>query len=264
MSNAARFSLKSISFLKTAGRQKSKNWLEKHQAEYDKLVLAPLRNLARHLKAEIGGLAPDYNFPQKGIGRLKRTASSVARSGGGPYRDWLTYSAARPRVSRFEHNPNLFFMINTEDEQDPILVAGGLYMPSSRQTRALRESLANDGSAFEQLFASKSFSRRFPGGFSDEKISSRLTRGYDPAHPRMNWLRLQAFFVWRPYSRREFYSADFPRIVADDWRQILRLNRLLELALNGTRIERPSEVSGSKLLDRLDEISAVRRPPDFQ
>jgi uncharacterized protein (TIGR02453 family) len=264
MKNEPRFSPKSIDFLKKAGRQKRKDWLEKHEVEFKKWIQDPLQNLARHLKAELGPLAPDYHFPQKGIGRMKRSAQSVATRGGGLYKDWLAYSASRPRTSRFEHNPNLFFLINTEDPKDTVLVAGGLYMPSSRQTRTLRETLAQDASAFEELFASKAFARCFPDGFSDERISSRPTRGYDPEHPRMHWLRLQAFFVWHPYSRREFSSAEFPQLVARDLKQVLRLNRLLEQALDGRlRLGDPKQKSPGHLLERLEGLDRFEHKSDF-
>lgn len=228
-----KFSRDSIRFLVKAGKQKKEGWLEKNQSFYEKLLLHPLQNLAQHLKAEIGPLAPDYHFPQKGIGRIKRSANSVIEHDGVRYKDWLTYSIARPRTSRFEHNPNIFFLINPDDAKDPVLLAGGLYMPSSRQLRMLREQMANDASEFAKLFKNKDFAASFKGGFSDEKISSRYPAGYDRNHPRIDWIRLQAFFVWKPYTMREFSSPKFAELVAKDAKQILRLNRLMEKTLKG-------------------------------
>ncbi len=266
MKKAPAFSKQTIDFLIKAGRQKSPTWLERNRPEFEQVVLEPLKNLAQVLKTELSPLARDYRFPQKGIGRLKRPAHRIAEHGGSAYKNWMTYSASTPRTSRFEHNPNLFFMIDTTDPKDTVLVAGGLYMPSSKQTRALREAIATNATAFDRLFASKEFARCFPGGFSDERISSRPTRGFDPAHPRMSWLRLQAFFVWRPYTRREFASRDFPKLVARDFKQILRLNALLDQVVRGyspkSAVLKPKEQS-SELLARLSDIEAPRRPMDF-
>jgi uncharacterized protein (TIGR02453 family) len=264
-SNAPRFSTQTIAFLKKASRQKNPNWLDRNREEYETVLLNPLNHLAQILSSELALLAPDYHFPKKGLGRIKRPANRVAERGGGLYKDWMTYSAARPRTSRFEHNPNLFFLINSDDDKDPVLVAGGLYMPSSKQTRALRETIANDATAFDQLFKTKEFSKRFPEGFSTERTSSRPPRGFDVNHPRMNWLKLQAFFVWRPYTKKEFASKDFASIVAQDWKQILKLNRLLEKALQGQlRSEPPSKKrASSSLLDKLEEIGPIKRQMDF-
>jgi uncharacterized protein (TIGR02453 family) len=264
-----KFTKDTLPFIRKAARQKHPEWLDRNRAEYEKTLQLPLQNLARHLKAELGPLANGYNFPQKGLARLKRSADR-AREYGTLYKDWVSYSAARPRKSRFDHNPNLFFMINPDDEDgDSVLVAGGLYMPSSRQMRQLRETIARDATAFERLFADKAFAACFPGGFSDERKSSRPPRGFDPNHPKLEWLKLQGFFVWRPYKQREFISKDFNRLVARDFAQILRLNQLLEQALENrlpaapvpmTRT-RPSSL-GSRLAE-LDGLEAPRRKMDF-
>ena len=259
------FSVKTLEFLKKASRQKREDWLEKQRDEYESAVLNPLQYLARQLKSELNRLVPDYNFPQKSIGRLKRPAHRAAEYGS-LYKNWVSYSAARPRTSRFEHNPNLFFLINTEDPKDPVLLAGGLYMPSSRQLRKLRETIAEDATAFERLFATKEFSRSFADGFSDEKTATRPPRGFDPDHPKMKWLKLQAFFVWKPYTRREFASRDFFDLVTRDCRQILRLNALLDKALDGRLpVEAPKVKvpKSSDLLARLENIKHVERKMDF-
>src|SRR5262249_48860742 len=120
-----RFSIRTIRFLKQAGRQKKETWLEKNRAEYEETLVQPIKHLAETLKKELAASAPHYHFPIKGIPRIKRTARSIDERGGGIYKDWVTYSAARPRESRFEHNPNLFFLINSEDAKDPVLIAGG-------------------------------------------------------------------------------------------------------------------------------------------
>ena len=253
MTKASRFSNQTLKFLRKASRQKRQEWLDKNREEYEHVLLAPLKNLAQTLKTELAPIAPGYHFPQKGIGRLRRPAHRVSE-GRGLYKDWMAYSASVPSESRFDHNPNLFFLINPEDSDDPVLVAGGLYMASSRQVRAIREAISQDASAFDRLFKSKDFAKCFKDGFSDERISSRIPKGFDPAHPRMNWIRLQAFYVWRPYKKREFYSPDFPAIVARDWKQILRLNELLDKALQGRLPKAPLKAKPPEFLDKLSEM----------
>ncbi|MGZ3688124.1 MAG: DUF2461 family protein, partial [Bdellovibrionota bacterium] len=113
------------------------------------------------------------------------------------------------------------------------------------------------------LFASKEFARSFPGGFSDEKSATRPPRGFDPDHPKMKWLKLQAFFVWKPYSKKEFTSAKFPELLARDCRQIVRLNELLDKAISGRWVtsREPAEPKG--LATRLGDIQAPAREMDF-
>lgn len=258
-----KFSEQTLKFILKASRQKNPNWLDRNRTDYDSFVLDPLKYLSNRLKGELAVLAPGYHFPQKGIGRIKRSANRVDESGS-LYKNWISYSAARPPESRFEHNPSLFFMINPEDDEgDQVLVAGGLYMPSSRQVRLLRQAVAQDASAFQRLFASKSFASSFKQGFSNERISSRVPRGFDPAHPRMDWLRLQAFFVWRSYSKRDFFNQKFADKVVQDWKQALRLNELLDKALSGQLTKAAPRKKAGSLISSLKEMDIISRKLDF-
>jgi uncharacterized protein (TIGR02453 family) len=259
-----RFSPKTLLFLNKARRQKRPDWLVKSRPEYEELIINPLQHLASHLKRELAPVASGYHFPQKGIGRMKRAAHR-AKEYGSLYKSYVSYTASRPAESRFERNPSLFFLINPEDKDDSVLIAGGLYMPSSRQVRAIREAIAENASAFDRLFASKDFARSFPEGFSDERISSRVPRGFDAGHARISWIQLQAFFVWRSYKKREFASPGFAEIVARDCRQILRLNELLDAAIQGRlpKASVPLKKKSTTSTDHLAEIEAPQREMDF-
>ena len=259
-----RFSAQTVPFLVKAGKQKKSNWLDQHQGEFETVLRKPLIHLAQHLSNALRPLAPHYHFPLKGIGRLKRPAHRVAERGGSLYKNWMSYSASKPSESRFEHNPSLFFLINSEDPKDSILVAGGLYMASSRQVRAIREAIAKDAKVFDELFKSKAFARSFPDGFSDEKTAKRPPRGFDPNHSRMNWLKLQAFFVWRSYSRKEFTSVEFPKLVERDLKQALRLNEILEAIIKG---QHPTLTLKSKssqsVLNQIEGLGSFEIKSDF-
>ncbi len=258
------FTKQTVAWIQKASRQTSPTWLERNRAEVERNLLHPYIHLASELKSQVGPIAHGYHFPQKGIGRLKRP--------GGGYKGWLGYSASHPSPTRFENNPSLFFLIQADDDDgDNILVAGGLYMPSSRQTRALRLALARDTSAYEKLFRSPKFKARFGHGFCREKVSSRIPRGFDPSHPKIEWIKLQAFFVWRSYSMREYTRPDFPKLVSEDWMQILKLNRLIEKSVGFSTWSGKStpaqagniSETGRELEATLSELEAPRRDMDF-
>jgi uncharacterized protein (TIGR02453 family) len=230
----AQFSVETLAFIKKAGRQKNPDWLENNREDYERLVRDPLQAFAARLSKELKPVATGYHFPLKGIGRMKRSVNRAAERGGSLFKDWISYTATRPSASRFESNPSIFFMINPDDgEGDEVLLAGGLYMPSSPQMRAIRESVAANASPFEQLFKSKDFRACFPDGFSEERKSSRVPRGFDANHPYLHWIQLQGFFVWKSYRTKKYSSSKFSELVARDARQILRLNALLDLAIAG-------------------------------
>ena len=259
-----RFSEKTLDFISKASRQKSVTWLDKNRDQYEEVLVKPLQSMASFLATKLAPDAKAYHFPLKGIGRIKRPSNRVDESRG-LYKDWISYSVTRPAKSRFESNPNLYFMIHPDDEDgDQVLVAGGLYMPSSVQLRAIREAIAADATPFETLFASKAFKTAFKDGFSKDKTSTRVPRGFDPNHPKLDWIKLQAFFVWKPYPKRLFVSPKFNEQVAADWKQILRLNELLDVAIRkaGSTSSVKPKVPGS--VSGLDQVEIIeQRKYDF-
>lgn len=224
-----RFSKKSLDFLAKAGKQKSENWLERNQSEYEKLLKTPFISLAEKLKRELRPLAPDYHFPTKGLGRIKRPAFKVA-GGQDLYKDWVSLIATRPSKSRFESHPHLFFgLFPNEDHQ--VLVAAGLWQPTSRQTRLIREAIAKDASPFSELFEDKTFNKRFKNGFCMDKVSTRTPRGFSETHEDIAWIKLKNFVVLKKISIRDFSSTKFGENIVADLKQGLRFNRLLDKAL---------------------------------
>jgi len=266
---APKFSRQSIEFLRKASRQKKEDWLDQNRESFEELVRGPLTNLAVTLAKHLRPHAPGYHFPSKGLGRLKRS-SIRAQEHGSFFRSYVSFTITRPSASRFDHNPSVFFMINSEDDEgDEVLLAGGLYMPSSRQLRAVRERISENPEPFEKLFRDKAFRAHFPHGFSDERMATRPPRGFDPNHTHIDWLKRQGFFVWRSYKAKDYASPKFPERVAKDARQILRLNELLEQAITGrwpekqTALEKRPRSPASPSLETLGEGKVRLHTPDF-
>lgn len=233
MPSPALFSKDTLAFISKASKQKNPEWLDKNRDAFESLVRRPLQHLAATLAHELKSEAPGYHFPLKGLGRLKRSTVR-AEEYGSFYKSAVAFTITRPAKYRFDHNPSLFFMIDSKDlEGDEMILAGGLYMPNSRQLRAIREKIAENPKPFEALFKTKAFATQFPHGFSDERISTRVPRGFDAGHTHLHWLKLQGFFVWKSFTKKEYCSANFAEKVVGAGRQVLRLNELLDQAVSG-------------------------------
>lgn len=223
-----KFSIKTIPFLKKAGQQKNPDWLDEHQKEYDDLLKLPFVELAEILKDNLLPFAPDYHFPTKGIGRIKRASNKVV-SGEPHYKDWLSLSAAKPSASRFERNPHLFFgILPNEPAYQGIIVAGGLFMPSGPQLKKVRNSIADNSEPFHQLFNDREFKARFKSGFILTNSATRVPRGFDADHSDIDWIKLKNFLVQKKISLTEFTSPELVDHIVKDFKQLLRLNRLIE------------------------------------
>jgi len=229
VSTSIRFSKKALDFLVKAGNQNKEDWLEKNQSEYEKVLKKPFIALAIKLKVWLRPLAPKYHFPTKGLGRIKRPAFKVAR--GQPlYKDWLSIIATRPAPSRFESHPHLFFgLFPNEDKK--VLVACGLWQPTSRQTRRIREAIRSDARPFQNLFKDQAFKARFPSGFCLDSMATRVPRGFLESDDNIDWIKLKNFVVMKEISLKAFSSPHFSDQLVHDFTQGLRLNKLLDKAL---------------------------------
>ncbi len=226
-----KFSKASLDFLVKAGRQKKSDWLDKNVEEYEEVLKKPFIELAEKVKNALKPLAPDYHFPSKGLARIKRPDFKVA--GGQPqYKDWISMIASRPSKSRFESNPHLFFGLFPNEEQK-ILLAGGLWQPTSPQTRRIREAINEDAEPFHELFKDPEFKSRFESGFSIDNTASRVPKGFSEDHPDIAWIKLKNFVVLKEIKLKNFSSAKFSDAVIEDFRQALRLNKLLDKAIKG-------------------------------
>ena len=224
-----KFSKETLDFLVKAGKQKNPKWLEKNMEEYESVLRGPFIALAEQIKRSLLPLARDYHFPSKGLARIKRPDFKVA-GGQSQYKDWISMITARPSKSRFESNPHLFFGL-FPNEDDKILIAGGLWQPTSQQARLIREAISKDAAPFHKLFSDKQFKSCFKTGFYMKDISARTPRGFSDEHKDIAWIKLKKFVVYKVISVKDFSSANFKDAVVRDLQQALRLNQLLDQAL---------------------------------
>ena len=223
-----KFSRKTIPFLLEAGKQKDVDWLVENEEDYQCLVKGPFESLVERLKYELSSEAADYHFPSRNIAKIKKMANRVGADE--PVnKDWVSVSAARPQVSRFERYPHLFFgILPNEPEWKGVFVTGGLFMPNSAQLKRVRHGISKNPKPFHELFSSQAFRKNFPDGFSQRNAGVRTPKGFRDDDPNLAWLKLKNFMVERQVRIPEFTSADFFDNVAADFKQLLKLNRLIE------------------------------------
>ena len=217
-----KFSQASIDFIKKASRQKKKEWLDRNRSEYEAVLVEPMKDLMAAAEKALRSETPGYRFPKSHFARLRRGAEGAKVHG--PFRDWVSVSVSRDSGSRFEDCPNLYFHLS---EGDGCFTAGGLYLPSAKQTKHIRAWIDQDPSLLEALLEDRDFKKRFQE-LGTERVLKTKPRDYPIDHPRMEWLKLSGWYVWRDLKKKELFSKNFAEILIEDWRQILRLNQVLD------------------------------------
>ncbi|MBS1958071.1 MAG: DUF2461 domain-containing protein [Bdellovibrionales bacterium] len=215
------FNKDSIAFLNKATRQKKLDWLDKNKAEYKEVLVEPMKELMQTVAKELRGEAPGYRFPKMGFARIKRSWDNAQEKG--PFRNWFHVSVSRDSESRYDSLPNLYFHFSDKD----YYTAGGLYVPSADQTKHIRKWIDKDPSQLETLLKDREFKKHYIG-LGTERVLKTKPRDYPIDHPRFDWLRMQAWYVWRYVPAKQALSRNLADVIIADWRQVLRLNRILD------------------------------------
>jgi uncharacterized protein (TIGR02453 family) len=218
-----RFTQASLDFITLASRQKKTEWLDKNRSEYEDKIVHPMKHLMDAAGQALKPHAPGYRFPTRNVARLKRGADNAKLHG--PFRDWIHVSVSRDSESRYESLPNLFFTFAEGHEE--IFSAGGLYMPSADQTKHIRSWIDKDPSQLEDLLVDRKFKKIYKS-LGDERKLKTKPRDYPLEHPRIDMLKLSGWYVWRPFTKKQFFSKEFSTLLIEDWAQVLRLNRVLD------------------------------------
>lgn len=230
-----RFTQASLDFLEKAGKQKNPKWIENRLDEYETLILAPMKALVIEASMILKMEYPAYTFPTRMIGNIKR--NSVKAEAKGPFKNFLTFNGSRDSGSMYVELPSLHMMISKEE----IFIAGGLYMANAKQTKRIRQWVDKKPEKLEALFQDKNFTASFKELGRDHEVKTK-PRDYPLDHPRISWLKLTGWYVWRPISKKELFGGNLAKIVVRDWEQALRFNDVLDFWLeNHPTSDEPEE-----------------------
>lgn len=216
------FTKDSIQFLNRLSRQKKLDWLEQHQDEYQNLLVTPMRELMATVSKNLESKSFGYRFPKRGFAHVKTSWDSEKNKG--LFRNWFHVSVSRDSKSRYDSLPNLYFHFADGD----FYSAGGLYMPSADQTKHIRKWIDQDPSRLKKLLADRKFKKIYSKGLGTERMLKTKPRDYSVDHPDFKWLKLSAWYVWRPIPKKLVLSKNFSTVLTEDWTQVLRLNEILD------------------------------------
>jgi uncharacterized protein (TIGR02453 family) len=88
--------------------------------------------------------------------------------------------------------PTYYFHI---DGDGTLGIGAGEYLPPAERLKAIRAQIVADAAGFGKLVNNKGMRATF-GDMETEHKLQRPPKGYDPAHPHIDYLKLKGFFVW--------------------------------------------------------------------
>jgi len=168
------FSPEAISFLRALKRNNRREWFQPRKAQYEKLIKAPMLELAERLNEEFARFAPDYiTPPEKVVYRIYRdTRFSPDKT---PYKTHV--AAMFPRHTAVKRAGAVFYFHFTEKE---LLSFGGVYGPDRDELLAYRTLLQESYAEFNKILSDKHVRKMF-GGLQGEQLS-RMPKGFPVEH----------------------------------------------------------------------------------
>jgi len=202
----AGFPPEALKFLRRLKRNNNRDWFLANKELYEEKVKGPMVDLVLALGGAMQSFAPEMIVdPKKAIYRINRDVRFSADKS--PYK---TYISAIFYPRGMEKNSSSVFYFHFSPEE--LLIAGGVYMPGSKELRAIRQHIADHSERFRAILNKKEFKRTF-----GEMWDGRLTRapmGFAPDHEAIDLLRYKHYLV-SVREKPEFVEGPklFPRLL---------------------------------------------------
>lgn len=113
-------------------------------------------------------------------------------------------------------------------EPSATLIAGGAYMPPAPWLNGIRTAIDRDGKTLEKILASASFGKHF-GELAGESLKT-APRGYDPDHPRIEWLKHKSFLAMRKVTDDQAQAPGFLKSAVATFKALKPFNDFLNRA----------------------------------
>lgn len=202
------FTRKTFEYFEAAEKnRRSLKWFGRHREDYEENVKAPFTGLLKELKEKSGHLFPEVSFSSQ------KVCLPVYRENfpedGTLVKPFTWAFLSQKKTSIFEWNPgiNLYF-------GDELTIGMGLYHPSSRQLKLLRQEFVRNPVRLQSILKNKKLSTAW-GELQGEKFA-RFPAGLDAEGKGAEYLWFKQFILTRRLTRREFLSPALGQIIAHD------------------------------------------------
>ncbi|HOG28562.1 MAG TPA: DUF2461 domain-containing protein, partial [Vicinamibacterales bacterium] len=183
----ARFTARSVAFLRALERHNRRDWFRARKARYDEVVRGPMLALVQRFAADLPAFAPDL---------VADPRVSLYR----PYRD-TRFSADKAPIKThigalFPHrllprHEGAGFYVEVAPHR--VWYGGGMYMPSTTALQQVREHVAAHHRRLARIVSAPAFRRTY--GVLEGNRLQRVPRGFPADHPAADFLKHRQFLA---------------------------------------------------------------------
>ncbi len=210
-----------FSFLEQLTKNNSKEWMDEHRNQYEKVRDAYIEWLnAMDMKlAEID----DGYYPTTGKKAINRINNNLLYHPNKPtYKDHFGAGLdKRPKTSDF------YIHLGVNE----CFLAGGFYRPKSELLKSIREAIDYNGEVLQEIIEEPKFQKLFGGLMEDEKLKTS-PKGFSQDHKHIELLRHKSFAAHRPITQKQVTSDKFDEIIVETYEAMLKFRRYLNKAVS--------------------------------
>lgn len=180
-------------FLTELGENNNRPWFIMNKPRYD-ILRAEFLDIVTELIRELGKFDPLVAGcnPKKAMFRINRDIRfSNDRS---PYKTRFSAGITPNDKRRPSAGGGSTYYFHIEGD-GTLGIGAGEYLPPADRLRAIRQNVVNDATGFAKLLKNKQLRASYGDLPEDDKLQ-RPPKGFDPAHPHIEYLKLKSFFVW--------------------------------------------------------------------
>jgi len=224
------FPASGLAFLRSLARNNDREWFRARKERYEREVHGPMVALVEQLDRDFRSFAPELvAVPKRSIFRIYRdTRFSEDKS---PLK--TSIAAAFPHHALPRHaGAGLYLEVGPKS----LLLAGGMYAPTSAELRAIRAHIAGNLTRLRSIVESPAFKRE-TGGLRGASLS-RMPLGFPADHRAAAFLKMKQFLIWRELPPATTTSPRFYSTVLKVFRASAPLVRFLNEPLLGNDTSR--------------------------
>jgi len=220
------FTPDAMQFLVDLAFNNERPWFQAHKADYERLLKEPLEAMCSDLGDELASRGvPLRADPKSSPFRIYRdTRFSKDKT---PYKTnvaasfpWVGDGGATSEGQSERHGGGYFHM-----SVEGSYIGGGMWHPEPARLAAYRKAIDEDPDTALGALQDPVFLARFEPVHGDEY--KRVPTGYAPDHPHADLLKLKDVTFGRELANEEVFSADLPKVLAEDFAAAVPVMRWL-------------------------------------
>lgn len=227
------FSPKMLTFFRQLASHNDREWFNAHRKTFDEHVQAPMLALLEWLNTRFARFAPDHvTEPKRALYRIYRDTRFAKDKT--PFKLHMGAMFGHRRLPKNYCAGYYVHVAHTE-----CFVGCGLYMPEPDQLKAVRAAILDRHDEFLSLIRDKKL-RKLMGDLQGDQLA-RLPKGYDPAHPAADLMRLKQLSFHKVFPAKLALEKSFATEVAKRFEACAPFNAFLNEAILTTVHEEESD-----------------------